>query len=807
MDLTPSPIGPVKIMIGLILILFVLLAQAASAVDYTLPPANAGDWTPGTAVGVVGGIDQYLPGGANARTNLIDVTQAPYNADNTGVSDAASAINTAIADSSANDVIYLPAGTYLTNSTINFSRFYGDRTIRGDGPGVTIIDNRGGSQAIRVGEAGGPWSAGDFSRVEPITAGFAKGVTTITLANTTNYDPGNLMKIRALSSIDNADLIAGATIVADVFGAAKYAHIPTFVIVSKTASTVTFKPPLPMDYTGLSPDAFLQQSLYSYHTENVGVEDLSITQANASILYGINLSRSTGCWVYNCDVSETNNYPIYADSAVNAEIRKNTVGPGRSGGSNGAGILWNSSSASLITDNIIKGVGPLIQENASSIYNAWCFNLMWELISNGALLNHGPHNAMNIYEGNIMPNWKSDGYFGSCSHNTIYRNWITCTTAPDETTLGVENFGGAANRWTRNFVETGNVYGVDGTANGLQSYGNPYIGNGNAYGFAGPTGSSDQAGEIDYAQPGYGVPGTGGSVNTYVIQESDIFVGDFWEEWKRTGVVTSRISDTSAIVTMDSSADGYFVGQGDGNNGPGFTWNSWDNYRVKMEISAISGLDITFVASGYDEGSVMPAVSTPVVVWAGSEGFNERDLDVQASFTVENNYIASSSGTGAVANPTADTLPDSFIYSAQPSWWTDDGFAGTWPPVDPDSPTFNLGIIPAGARYLAGENVAVAPSFSPPGGTYGSAQDVTLSTSSPSSTIYYTLDGSDPDNTDAVYSAPINIAATTTIKAFTVATGLDDSSVTSATYTIGAAPTGGTATATSATAGTINVGG
>ena len=49
--------------------------------------------------------------------------------------------------------------------------------------------------------------------------------------------------------------------------------------------------------------------------------------------------------------------------------------------------------------------------------------------------------------------------------------------------------------------------------------------------------------------------------------------------------------------------------------------------------------------------------------------------------------------------------------------------------------------------------------------------------------IYYTLDGTTPTTSSSVYSAPITVSQTTTVKAFAVATGYGDSPVTSATYT------------------------
>ena len=89
-----------------------------------IPATRLTDWTAGTRVGVPGGIDQYLPGGAKARTTLIDVTKAPYNADKTGATNTAAAIQAAINAATAGQVAYLPAGTYRIDSqlSVDFNR-------------------------------------------------------------------------------------------------------------------------------------------------------------------------------------------------------------------------------------------------------------------------------------------------------------------------------------------------------------------------------------------------------------------------------------------------------------------------------------------------------------------------------------------------------------------------------------------------------------------------------------------------------------------------------------------------------------
>ena len=75
-----------------------------------------------------------------------------------------------------------------------------------------------------------------------------------------------------------------------------------------------------------------------------------------------------------------------------------------------------------------------------------------------------------------------------------------------------------------------------------------------------------------------------------------------------------------------------------------------------------------------------------------------------------------------------------------------------------------------------------APTFSPAGGSFLEAQNVTISAES-GTTIHYTTDGSTPTTSSATYSAAIPVSTTTTIKAIAVK---DDksSTVASATYTI-----------------------
>ena len=65
-----------------------------------------------------------------------------------------------------------------------------------------------------------------------------------------------------------------------------------------------------------------------------------------------------------------------------------------------------------------------------------------------------------------------------------------------------------------------------------------------------------------------------------------------------------------------------------------------------------------------------------------------------------------------------------------------------------------------------------------------------MSTTTSGATMYYTTDGSTPTTLSAIYTGPIAVTQTTTIQAIATASGMLDSRVSSATFTLqAAAPT------------------
>lgn len=79
-------------------------------------------------------------------------------------------------------------------------------------------------------------------------------------------------------------------------------------------------------------------------------------------------------------------------------------------------------------------------------------------------------------------------------------------------------------------------------------------------------------------------------------------------------------------------------------------------------------------------------------------------------------------------------------------------------------------------------NMVETPVINPIGGTYYEAFDATITCATDGAVIRYTLDGTEPTETSAVYSAPVSISATTTLKAKAWKEGYTPSFVASATY-------------------------
>jgi hypothetical protein len=84
----------------------------------------------------------------------------------------------------------------------------------------------------------------------------------------------------------------------------------------------------------------------------------------------------------------------------------------------------------------------------------------------------------------------------------------------------------------------------------------------------------------------------------------------------------------------------------------------------------------------------------------------------------------------------------------------------------------------------SGAPATATPSFTPPGGTYTSAQTVSIADSTPNASIYYTTNGQPASTGSTLYTGPIQVTTSETLSAVALAPGFSQSSEAVAGYTI-----------------------
>ncbi len=140
------------------------------------------------------------------EANVIDVSKAPYKADNTGKKDATASIQKAIdAAGKKGGVVYLPAGTYLVSAGMNDYCLLIESNhvvLRGDGAGKTFICNTSTSmrsKAIIKVSNGQSWSTEGSKQW--IVKDLMTATTMIPVKNAKAFEIGDLVILR--NSIDN----------------------------------------------------------------------------------------------------------------------------------------------------------------------------------------------------------------------------------------------------------------------------------------------------------------------------------------------------------------------------------------------------------------------------------------------------------------------------------------------------------------------------------------------------------------------------------------------------------------------------
>jgi hypothetical protein len=199
-------------------------------------------------------------------------------------------------------------------------------------------------------------------------------------------------------------------------------------------------------------------------------------------------------------------------------------------------------------------------------------------------------------------------------------------------------------------------------------------------------------------------------------------------------------------------------------------------------ISGFTATQFTYVAQTFTLSALGPAPSGT----AGSSITVPLQLSSTGAF--QGNVVFSVSGlptgaTGSFAVPSIVGSGFTNLAIATPAGLA----AGAYPltiAYSSGSVSLNLSV-----TLTINVTTVVTPAFSPAAGTYATAQSVTISTTTPGASIRYTTDGSTPtETTGTLYTSPVAVSNSTTINAIAYASGLADSPIALATYTLAAGP-------------------
>jgi hypothetical protein len=412
----------------------------ALAFSQIIPPDRTATWTPGVTVGVPGGMPHRVDVG-------VVVDSAVYG---TGLIDASEAIGAAIDACPTDKVVYIPSGTYRLDNRV-YRPYASNITIRGAGPGKTILKAHSGQEVLLLGTGDWPRPIGGIA----VTAGATKGSARLTVSNPSAISVGSLVRIEQ----DDLPYVISAT----APGSNNRLVSATFLVTGKEGSVVSLSAPLPFDFTEFP--TMVQYSIAPL--TSTGVEDLTV-DCNGLAWVGIEINQSWGCWIQNVEVKNSTSRQIFLTCFVAGEIRHNFTHDVVGGGPNHEGIdLYEDCSFNLIEDNITYNGGfpgiILGDSRGGCAGNVIAYNFCYagntgssDMAGMDISVSHGPHNMMNLVEGNIAGGIGSDGYFGSTSHITIARNWATATHPTAADNLIAVNIG----RWNTYFNIVGNTLGT-----------------------------------------------------------------------------------------------------------------------------------------------------------------------------------------------------------------------------------------------------------------------------------------------------------------------------------------------------------
>ena len=238
-------------------------------------------------------------------------------------------------------------------------------------------------------------------------------------------------------------------------------------------------------------------------------------------------------------------------------------------------------------------------------------------------------------------------------------------------------------------------------------------------------------------------------------------------------VAAGTYTSTQSVSITDSTAGATIYYTTDGST----PTTSSTVYSGPISVSTTETINAIAVATGYTTSAVAtaaytinPPAATPTFSLAAGTYTSTQSVSIADSTAGATIYYTTNGST-----PTTSST----VYSGPISVSTTETINAIAVATG-----FSTSAVATAAYTISTATQASTPVITPSGGVYNSAQSVTISDATPGAAIYYTINGTTPTAASTLYKSPITIANSFTLQAIAVASGLSNSAVATATYSL-----------------------
>ncbi len=423
--------------------------------DPPLPEDRRMEWKPG------------IPGGIPSLPVFANVRHARYGARGDGRADDTASIQRALDDCPEGKAVLVPAGTYRLTASLDIRRGI---VLRGEGPDRTRLVNEAGSgNALSICNY-------DNEAVARIVKGAARGSTAIEVDDAARLREGDLLLVDQLNDPDLVSIEGeGGTCRWAGREGGKRAMGQLVELVKRDGNRLALSRPLAIPFK----DSLAPQAVRSSDKviRRAGIEDLHLetTRRRTDEGSSIKFWNAVHCWVRNVESSRGwFGGHVTLKRCLGCEVRDSYFHHAHAYGTgHGYAVLVTGQSTDTLVENntcyhlntgpqcACSGPGNVIAYNFS--FQTWGRDYPKTDWVHADLCQHAAHPFLTLFEGNVVGSLCFDFYWGSSSHNTLFRNAIDMRNPRLDSRPMTRNVVGIRlDRFSRFNSALGNVLGHEG---------------------------------------------------------------------------------------------------------------------------------------------------------------------------------------------------------------------------------------------------------------------------------------------------------------------------------------------------------